>query len=121
MVGHAVKRVRLGVMGTFRLELHPDRCGDAPHLRGHGEPRRLLLGSEQLGRAGRWDWHRTAPAEGSGTERTLTAEAFQRPPDESGYRHELVRGMVVRSPGPGPRHGEVEANVVAIPGSLHPP
>jgi Uma2 family endonuclease len=49
--------------------------------------------------------------------RPLTAEEFQALPDEPGYRLELVRGMVVRSPGPGARHGEVEANVVAL---LHP-
>jgi Uma2 family endonuclease len=45
---------------------------------------------------------------------TITAEHFQRLPDEPGYRLELVRGMVVRSPGPGARHGKVDGNVVSI-------
>ncbi|MBI4545757.1 MAG: Uma2 family endonuclease [Gemmatimonadetes bacterium] len=46
--------------------------------------------------------------------RRMTLEEFRRLPKEDGYRSELVRGRVVRSPGPGGRHGEVEANVVYL-------
>lgn len=46
--------------------------------------------------------------------KTLTAEEFQKLPDEPGYQMELVRGMIVRSPGPGFMHGQVEANVVVV-------
>lgn len=50
--------------------------------------------------------------------KTLTAEAFQKLPDQAGYRTELVRGMVVRSPGPGFMHGQVETNVVLVVGDF---
>jgi Uma2 family endonuclease len=56
--------------------------------------------------------------EASGAERLIDAEEFQRLPDEPGYRLELVRGKVVRSPGPGPRHGQVATNVVLIVGGF---
>src|SRR5688572_30080418 len=46
--------------------------------------------------------------------RLLTAAEFALLPNEDGYRHELVRGHVVRSPGPGGRHGEVEAHLVWV-------
>lgn len=48
----------------------------------------------------------------------LTAEEFQELADEPGYRLELVRGMVVRSPGPGARHGEVQTNLVYLLGGF---
>jgi Uma2 family endonuclease len=35
----------------------------------------------------------------------LTIEEFMELPEEDGYRLELVRGHLVREPGPGPRHG----------------
>lgn len=50
--------------------------------------------------------------------KTLTAEEFQKLPDEGSYRMELVRGMVVRSPGPGFMHGKVEVNVVLVLGEF---
>jgi Uma2 family endonuclease len=44
----------------------------------------------------------------------MTAAEFARLPNEDGYRHELVRGRIVRSPGPGGMHGEVEAHLVWV-------
>lgn len=50
--------------------------------------------------------------------KTLSAEEYQKLPDEPGYRTELVRGMVVRTPRPGFRHGKVEVNVVLVLGAF---
>lgn len=50
--------------------------------------------------------------------KAISAEAFQRLAGEPGYRLELVRGMIVRSPGPGLRHGQIEANVVLALGDF---
>jgi Uma2 family endonuclease len=44
----------------------------------------------------------------------LTIGEYRSLPDEPGWRTELVRGMLVRSPGPGPRHGEVATNIVHL-------
>src|SRR5688572_21569053 len=41
----------------------------------------------------------------------LTVAEFERLPEEDGYRLELVRGMVVREPGPGELHGAAGINL----------
>jgi Uma2 family endonuclease len=41
----------------------------------------------------------------------LTVAEFERLPEEEGYRLELVRGMVVREPGPGELHGAADVNL----------
>jgi Uma2 family endonuclease len=41
----------------------------------------------------------------------LTVAEFLRLPEEDGYRLELVRGMVVREPGPGELHGAADINL----------
>jgi Uma2 family endonuclease len=43
---------------------------------------------------------------------TLSAEEFARLPEEGGYRIELVRGMMVREPQPGGRHGRLVMRLV---------
>ena len=67
-----------------------------PNLLSRFAPRLIIIGS----------WKRE--------QELLTAAEFARLPNEDGYRHELVRGRVVRSPGPGGRHGEVEAHLVWV-------
>lgn len=46
----------------------------------------------------------------------MTIEEFLQLPEEDEYKLELVRGVVVREPRPGPRHGEV---AVALAAALH--
>jgi Uma2 family endonuclease len=43
----------------------------------------------------------------------LTVEQYQALPEEEGWRVELVRGQLVREPGPGPLHGTVDALLTA--------
>lgn len=47
------------------------------------------------------------------TEQTYTVEEYERLPEDDGYRDELVRGRLVREPGPGNEHGMVQANLTA--------
>ena len=46
-------------------------------------------------------------------ERTVGIDEYARLPDD-GYRTELVRGLVVREPQPGLRHGDIQARLAAI-------
>lgn len=46
-------------------------------------------------------------------DRLITAEQFERWPEENGYRLELVRGRIVREPGPAPLHARVDAELTA--------
>jgi Uma2 family endonuclease len=43
----------------------------------------------------------------------LTAADFVELPGEAGYRRELVRGRIVREPGPAPEHGRIEVRLAA--------
>jgi Uma2 family endonuclease len=43
----------------------------------------------------------------------LTVEQFEALPEKEGWRIELVRGQLVREPGPGPMHGAVDALLTA--------
>ncbi len=44
----------------------------------------------------------------------LTLEQFERLPEENEYRLELVRGRIVRDPGPGLRHGRIVVRLARI-------
>ncbi|MGQ0814829.1 MAG: Uma2 family endonuclease [Gemmatimonadota bacterium] len=48
------------------------------------------------------------------TERLLTVEEYEQLDSGDGYKDELVRGKLVREPGPGARHGEIVGTVVAL-------
>lgn len=43
---------------------------------------------------------------------TLSVEEFAKLPEEDGYRIELVRGMMVREPQPGGRHGRLVTRIL---------
>jgi len=45
---------------------------------------------------------------------SMTAREFEQFPDDPFWRHELVRGRVVREPPPGAEHGSVAANLAHL-------
>lgn len=44
----------------------------------------------------------------------MTAEEFLHLPEENGWQHELVEGVVVKMPSPGFRHGKIEMRLARV-------